>query len=627
MSRLLFAFLAMIGFLLLGGCEPKGAAVKAQGGASLSAIVSYPAFVVADDAPNALATVPLPDVRQELIGQSLLLFHSDRWEVRRSYPSGYVEVYFRADGAKTHEILPLPLEWRRNTHPINVLTGDTGDIFVVGYDVVANTASGRRLESVRSGIDIYHFAVGNPASPERIADSLPIGGIDTLTYGEFSRGVVHLCGTNRCFSIAGNNKTEWKLEFAKGYEFVELVFKGDRAAALLRKPHDDRVHGFLDTEAARYFVAVLDANGGVVKPLAAGGVPWAIEWRNQTPAYRLAKSKQDFLDIFYFDWNRMPFQGVMDLGSNNLEGRIAWSQHYYLNALLSILSRQVPHISPSNTDSVARRVAVEVQMIADLSLDDYPGYRVKRYSIDREPVLFALHLGRIAALLARTQSVEAEVTANRAIAMLRSEMQRLHVTVEASKEVPLPANGFSYLAYRVGSPFWADGATVPYNYASGLVDGLLAVTTSKPAVQWAEALMQPLLRLEFGERKPDSWRYWWGVGDDGWDRKHAISLNTPVYAGNKKALAHITYRTMDAKALVALYRRQVRSVDTALVSHLRELTAKGRLLPYLNEDFVSLGGRVVLDPHVARRYARSTTGWELQAQVWALDQLAKQAGQ
>ena len=124
------------------------------------------------------------------------------------------------------------------------------------------------------------------------------------------------------------------------------------------------------------------------------------------PVYRLAKTGPEYIQVFNYDLNRMWPGGIMEYGANNLEGRIAWSQVYYLHGLLSILSGQVPHLAPDKNGILQRRVKDELQLVISLSEKEYPGYRVKRYSIDREPLLFALHLGRIAALLVRSQKMK-----------------------------------------------------------------------------------------------------------------------------------------------------------------------------------------------------------------------------
>jgi hypothetical protein len=64
-------------------------------------------------------------------------------------------------------------------------------------------------------------------------------------------------------------------------------------------------------------------------------------------------------------------------------------------------------------------------------------------------------------------------------------------------------------------------------------------------------------------------------------------------------------------------------VSDAIVANIRRLVGTGQLLPWVNEALMEQGGSERLEDIVAMRYARSAAPWELQAQVWALEQLAR----
>src|SRR5690606_36557663 len=112
-------------------------------------------------------------------------------------------------------------------------------------------------------------------------------------------------------------------------------------------------------------------------------------------------SAQELRDLFLYEKSRMRNGGLIDFGDNNLEGRVAWNQVYYLHGLLSVAHGGLAFSSDELNDYARRRVIAEVDLIARLSETDQPGFRVKRYSLDREPLLFALHIGRIAEVLSR----------------------------------------------------------------------------------------------------------------------------------------------------------------------------------------------------------------------------------
>jgi hypothetical protein len=139
----------------------------------------------------------------------------------------------------------------------------------------------------------------------------------------------------------------------------------------------------------------------------------------------------------------------------------------------------------------------------------------------------------------------------------------------------------------------------------------------------AQALMQPLLELE-PLSSATVWSYWWGLGTTGWTSSQAVSVNTPDYPGSS-GIAHITYRSMDAAALLALDRKRPGSLTSATIENFRALTARGQLLPSVNEEFQRRGETVNLDARVAMRFVRSAAPWEIQSQVWALEQRAREA--
>src|SRR4029079_16656760 len=68
------------------------------------------------------------------------------------------------------------------------------------------------------------------------------------------------------------------------------------------------------------------------------------------------------LEVLRKDLEHNPLSGVMELGSNNYEGRIPWSQVYYLNGLLDL-------IALSLTDSRSARLFQPLIAAAKRRLD------------------------------------------------------------------------------------------------------------------------------------------------------------------------------------------------------------------------------------------------------------------
>ena len=126
------------------------------------------------------------------------------------------------------------------------------------------------------------------------------------------------------------------------------------------------------------------------------------------------------------------------------------------------------------------------------------------------------------------------------------------------------------------------------------------------------------MRSEFDKKLPVIWRYWSGLGDKGWQEISGVSLNTPSWSGNGGAPAHISYRTMDAEALVRLHSAVPDAVSSGLIDHFADLASRGWLLPFINQSLRDDGRSQPLQPAVIRYYGRSSAAWEIQSQVAAL---------
>ena len=88
-----------------------------------------------------------------------------------------------------------------------------------------------------------------------------------------------------------------------------------------------------------------------------------------------------------------------------------------------------------------------------------------------------------------------------------------------------------------------------------------------------------------------------------------ISLNTPNWKGSNDKVAHITYRTMDAKSLLQLYKLTKNEDLVGVIDKIRYLLQEGLLLPELNQILVDLNLEVKLPKAVGKYYSRPTSPW------------------
>ncbi len=505
------------------------------------------------------------------------------------------------------------------------LGSDRDSLWVVGYDVIANVPSGRRLEDLRDGVDVYQITEETTNHPARVAEGLEIGGIDTrFDLAGLPDGIV-VAGTNRVVALRpGSPPHAWDTSSIEGREIVEIAFRGEMAAAIVRRTHADRVDGSPSREITVYELAHLTPQGGSVTPITPDGVPFRVRWAESGPTFDLARDPAQLLQVFLYDLGRMPHTGIMDFGGNNLEGRVAWAQCYYLQGMLAVLDGVMGEDAVQSSLAIRDRLRAEIRLVADLVLTPWPGLSCARYSVGREPVRFALHAGRTLQLLARARDIlGADTRLDAAIDRLQADLRAMRDFVEEPFRLEHQGRWFDTLRFRTGSPFWADGCNVPYNFCSGVVAGVLAASADSETTETCVSLMRPLLELELQGSYWETWRYWWGVGDRGWTNAEGISINSPSYVGNRGALAHITYRSMDAEALLELEFARRGVVPPSVLGRLQTLTSAGLLCPWVCETLRKVGRPAELSGVAALRHARSSSAWELRSQPWALAELGR----
>lgn len=558
------------------------------------------------------------------------------FHVYKTYPNRTLEIYKRNEPAGI-ERLTLPNDWRRDVTPL-LITERNGRLILAVHDA-KRTIPSRTLGPLVIGIDLYEVSGRTGYQPKILAEALQVGGLNTQIYGRiFDRHVV-ICGENSCFAIGdGGDVTAWDQAGMKSHEFVEvLITAPDMAYAILRPKYDERVEGVIGDPAvasryARYSLARLTPSEVTHTEISHGlGVPYRLHIDRGGVQYDVAHSADSLRRVLFYDLGRMLHDGILEFGSNNLEGRIAWSQTYYLNALLLIAAENQllgPLVDNEMRNAVRPRVKRELDLLARIGATDYPNYKSKRYSLDREPLLFAIHLGRVARTLGLARQFGFDSPAvDAASASIAQALWSLDGTVEEMGSAEEKGRRFSALRYKPGLPFWADGVVTPYNYISAYIHGLLrGPTVTDIIVKRAADLCQAVLVLEeIAHNK--LWRYWWADGFHGWTWQTGRSHNTPESPGRKSvaSAADITYRTLDALAIVALKQHAGTSVPDAVLENIRGMVRDGWLLPFVNEELSMLGAPAALKPAVAYRYARSATSWELESQLWALLELSRRS--
>jgi hypothetical protein len=575
-----------------------------------------------DDHGPAPGELGPPNLVETSTGRAVVLYEDTNWRLVRHVNLGYLDVFYRRGSSAPWLCLDLALDWRRNTYPM-AACGSHNALTIIGYDVVANVASGRRRDNLRNGVDVDQVKPDSTGFPPRLAEGLELGGIDTrFEMAALTDGFV-IAGTNKIVTLLPNRQPQqWDTSAIADREIVEIAFQGQRAAAIVRPLHDDRSDGGLERLRGVYELAILDPVRCESVPIPETGVPWRLRWNGGVPSFDTAIRPEELIRVMIHDISRMPHNGAMDFGGNNLEGRVAWSQCYYINGMLSMLTGSLPRFAPEAANRLKDRVTLELRLLGELVGSTWPGLRSQRYSIGRESMTFALHAGRTRELLCRSQRLlEPDRTVAQAVTTLKGTLDVPMGCVEIAGQESEGTRRFETFRYQTGAPFWADGSNVPYNFVSGVVSGILADDPDPSSVAKCEGLMQPLIVLELGDSSRLTWRYWWGTGDAGWDRAAGISLNTPNWVGNAGQMSHISYRSMDAMAVLSLARLHPGSVREQTIAQIRDLTQRGWLLPFVQQELSLTGAAPRLSRRAALFHARASMVSQLQSHPWAIESL------
>jgi hypothetical protein len=499
-------------------------------------------------------------------------------------------------------------------------------IYLLAYDVAYNLPSGRRRVVPKE----YHglFRVDFASNGNRLAtidEAYLKAGLEAGTRIWSDGRIVWLCFGNECQKlsigekdgVAANPPLTISINGAAANILELAVGPAAQAFALVILNIDDRAAPIPGAAEPVYHICRLSSTVAC-DPIGAEDVPYRLRLEAGQPRWNVAKSKADIADLMLFDLSRTGLNGVANFGENNLEGRLAWSQAYYLNGLLSILelSDQLG-LSEDFKGDVRNRYLAEIDELADLALQPYPGFMVKRYSLDREPLISLLHIGRVLKPVWRGSYLLSSQTLAK-FGVIGAQFAQGEGAIE---KFDPPTEGASARAHmRKYVPLGSDGADLPWNVRSSWIEGL-SWSPRKPAemTEIARNLCEHFIKKALGNL-PEKWPYASGNSLSGWSADENVSANTPSYGGDKANPngAHISYRSMDALAVLAASRTGIISENTGVSRHLRALVGRGLLYPFVNEEFAARGNPAFIPVSAGRLYARAILPWQVQNLPWSL---------
>ena len=401
-----------------------------------------------------------------------------------------------------------------------------------------------------------------------------------------------------------------------GKSLLELATIGSEAFGLFQKDFDDRSAPIPDPSEPVFFVCPITA-GGPCEDVAPDAIPYRLHESEGRPAYDAARTEADLAALLSFDLERVSKNPLVE-ARDNKAGRIDWSVVYYLDALASLAS-DAPELPPSFSPAIKdakRRLKAGVQRLA--VQDPAQLLTSTRYSLGNTPILSILSFGRLARAIKRSEPVVGADTVLGLLGKLCDELVDPSRTIErVSTDHDRPE-----LRFRKGVPFWADGANAAWNFQSAYASGLAALGELRADTP-AARMISLFIAEEDLTSLPQKWHYSGGDLRDGWTKEQNVSTNTPDWKGDKGNIAHASYRTMDAIAIVAAYRAGAVDVPGTLLDHLRALVEQGYLLPSASEELFLIGKKPIIPRHIARLHARSILPHQLQSQIWAIGALTK----
>jgi len=359
------------------------------------------------------------------------------------------------------------------------------------------------------------------------------------------------------------------------------------------------------------------------------GIPYNLRVEDDQLCFSQLSSSSDLADLFRFDITRSKGAGALYFGTNNYEGSIPWSQVYYLNGLLDLLSLAAVDgafrvaLEPVLSE-VRQRLELEI-LVLDSILQRDPGMACRTFTLDRVETLFAVQTSRVLLLLHRYLHQLPDVAALGSYQELKHAVWTLdgHIEVLATEGESNRwlSEGESYLRWPRGCAFPFDGVCVPYNHQNEWAGAILATSDDSDDAPIEAAL--GILRLFTGDvallgEMPLSmdWPYWWGTAWDGWTSTSGVSKNMPAYSGDH-GTAWISFKSIDVMSLLIALEYLPEPLRASLPAYAIRAINAGKLFPFVARYIPYSSVRASIDSDALLSYIRLNAPQQLANCVWA----------
>lgn len=491
-------------------------------------------------------------------------------------------------------------------------------IYVVLFDPIADSHFLHRWSLADSGAPSYESTFGVPLANETASFHMDYRCLMAKTATALWIG-----SNNLVVEIQNSDSPPRFHTFPLRHKLVELIAGGADAVALFRT---DRL-SIADTGGVPFacYDLIRSAHLDWVTKLS---LPYHGRVANGMLSFEWVSEPADLQKALLHDLRDSESSGTLFIGSSNDQGRVAWAQVDYLNGFLDLLVfnslADEQFSTPELLDQIRLRLDLEIMLLDALLAPEGVGLVSRRYSIDRQtPILMAGHSGLVLKLLNRYRSLLPDAVplsnysrfANAALT-LTDHLENLEFT---NWETPWASPGFAFLRPPFGAPVRFDGVPIPYNLQNAWAEGVLGTPDLPEDVKMnAHRVISFFSESELRNKAPGehAWPYWYGPARAGWDESASVSLNTRSYAGHNGSAA-ISYKTMDASAVLALANAAPSQVATATIDLFASALSAGDLNFWLLEKFGSSLGVVEIPTPILLRDARVDGAYTLANTVWS----------
>lgn len=494
-----------------------------------------------------------------------------------------------------------------NSYPIHITRKNYNDL-MVAYNPNNKLVPGQSLKNSTEKLDLWELdtKTGKVTKFGELEGSLT-SEIVSASY----KNKTLICLIGVCHEILNDKSRKLNLP---NLQPIELNTQKQTAWMIAREINDDR---FNDFSKGSFYICQITISNSKCRILKEYGVPRFSLKQNHNkkePDIEFAISQPERINVFLND--------LQDIfltfgGASNSEGRLAWQAFQFIEGLSAI--EKLPDLDSETVEEIHNfRKAYINWLLVELNEDVRFAYS-KRYSLGRFPTLSVLHISRIMSI------IEPEVAISRVNSQAYSTLRQEIVSSDNTLETFDFYDGVSVMRIKKGSAFWADGVPVPWNYQSALVEYSMRNSYKqcdfdfpKPGI--ISSFLKSFDKNEFEIARQNLWwNYSRGPLFDGWTKSDSISVNTESYNGDKietTSIAHSSYRTMDARALMLAIRcgdASLKRWESLLLRAFSENRLEPSFLSSLQPD-----SNIPISPRSRDYWGRLTDAWQLSNAVWSL---------